>query len=236
MSDLIRVFFTSIGSIVALFFLAKLMGYRQLSQMSMFDYINGITIGSIAAEMATSLESDFLKPLLAMAVYAVCVEVIAILTDKSIKFRRFMEGKPMVLYNNGEIYYQNLKKSKLDINEILMQCRVGGYFDLSNLQTIVLEANGHLSLLPKSEHRPVSPMDLNLQPKADCLVANVVIDGHIMYENLKHTGKDEKWLMSQIHAQQVSEISHVLLATCDCHNKLTVYEKIDEPRKKDLLE
>ena len=236
MSDLITVFFTSIGSIVALFFLAKFMGYRQVSQMSMFDYINGITIGSIAAEMATSLEDDYLKPLLAMVIYAVCVVGIAYITDKSIKLRRFMEGKPVVLYDNGEIYYQNLKKSKLDLNEFLMQCRVGGYFDLSNLQTIVLEPNGHLSLLPKAEYRPVNPEDLKLQPKAECLVANVVIDGRIMYENLKHTGNDEKWLMNQIHAQQVSELSKVLLATCDCHNKLTVYAKIDEPRNKDVLE
>lgn len=236
MRDLVTVFFASIGSIVALFFLTKLIGVRQMSQMNMFDYINGITIGSIAAEMATSLESDFMKPLLAMIIYALFVAMVDIFTDRSVIARRFVDGKARVIYDNGELYFKNLKKSKLSITELLMQCRVKGYFDLANVQTIILEANGSLSVLPIAEQRPLTPNDMNFKPDIERLVANVVIDGNIMQRNLKHMGKDEKWLMKQLQAHGVADIKEVFLATCDCNNQVCVYRKIEDEMKRDILE
>lgn len=92
--DLLNIALTSIGSIIVLFLLTKLIGNRQMSELNMFDYINGITIGSIAAEMATSLEGDFLKPLLAMIIYGVVTVLISILANKNIKLRRFSMVKP----------------------------------------------------------------------------------------------------------------------------------------------
>ena len=103
--DLLNVALTSIGSIIVLFLLTKLIGNRQMSELNMFDYINGITIGSIAAEMATSLEDDFLKPLLAMIIYGVVTVLISILANKNIKLRRFLNGKTLVLYKNNRILY-----------------------------------------------------------------------------------------------------------------------------------
>ena len=94
----------SLGSIVTIFILTKLMGYRQMSQMSMFDYINGITIGSIAAEMATSLEESFVQPLTAMIVYALTAIFLSWLGSKFIKARRLIEGKPLILMDHGELY------------------------------------------------------------------------------------------------------------------------------------
>ena len=96
--DLLNIALTSIGSIIVLFLLTKLIGNRQMSELNMFDYINGITIGSIAAEMATSLEDDFLKPLLAMIIYGVVTVLISILANKNIKLRRFFNGKTLILY------------------------------------------------------------------------------------------------------------------------------------------
>ncbi|MDD5934630.1 MAG: DUF421 domain-containing protein [Clostridiales bacterium] len=236
MKDLITVFFASISSLVALFFLTKLIGARQMSQMSMFDYINGITIGSIAAEMATSLESDFMKPLLAMIIYALMVTLVSILSDKSVRARRFIDGKAKILYDNGELYYKNLKKARFNLGEFLMQCRVKGYFDLSNVQTIILEANGNISILPISEQRPVTPNDLDLKPTTERLVANVIIDGNIMEHNLKHMGKDVKWLSKQLQVHGITDVKDVFLATCDCNNQLCVYRKIEEEMKRDILE
>ena len=109
--DIIYVIFLSLGSLLALFILTKIMGYRQMSEMSMFDYINGITIGSIAAEMATSLENDWQLPLTAMIVYALADIFLSVVSSKSIKARRVIEGKPLILLNHGEIYRENLKKA-----------------------------------------------------------------------------------------------------------------------------
>lgn len=235
MQETVYIIALSLGSIVAIFILTKLMGYRQMSQMSMFDYITGITIGSIAAEMATSLEDSFVRPLTAMVVYALVTMFLSWLSSKSIKARKLLEGRPLVLLNNDELYLKNLKKAKVDINEFLVQCRVNGYFDISKLETVLLEGNGKLSFLPKASDRPTTPSDFNMVPQQDYLVANVIIDGNIMEENLRHTGKDETWLLSHIKGQGAEQVEEVLLATCDMDGQLTVFLKENKKEAVDVL-
>ena len=234
--ELLHVFLASIGSIVALFILTKLMGNREMSQLSMFDYINGITIGSIAAEMATSLEDDFLKPLLAMVIYALSSIFISIVTSKSLKARKILTGRPLILYENGKIYKKNLKHAKLDISELLTQCRINGYFDLANIQTAILEANGKISFLPVSLQRPATPSDFNLNPTQEKLAVDVILDGNLLKNNLKFTGNDETWLKKELKKKGVSQISDVFLATCDGNNTLNVYLQIEEEKHHDLFE
>lgn len=235
MTEIFYIIALSLGSILAIFILTKLMGYRQMSQMSMFDYIIGITIGSIAAEMSTSLEENFVQPLTAMIVYALSAVILAWTTSKSIKARRLIEGVPLVLLNHGELYRRNLLKAKMDVTEFLEQCRVNGYFDVSKLECAILEGNGKISFLPKVEDRPLTPSDMQITPQQDYMVANVILDGKVMKENLKHIGKDEKWLHGQITAQGAKQIEDVLLATCDMSNKVTVYLKKNKKEIKDVL-
>ena len=235
MSEILYIVVLSLGSIIAIFLLTKLMGYRQMSQMSMFDYVNGITMGSIAAEMATSLDTGFEKPLVAMIVYALVSLLLSTVSSKSIKVRRMLEGAPLVLLNNGEIYRHNLRKAKIDVSELLVQCRINGYFDISKLQTAILEGNGKISFLQKATDRPLTPADVQLSPQQDYMVANVILDGKVMDENLRHTGKDEKWLLDQIRGQGAKRIEDVLLASCDSNNKLQVYLKDNQKEAKDVL-
>ena len=233
--EILHVIVLSVVSLVVLLLLTKLMGYRQMSQLSLFDYINGITIGSIAAEVATDLE-DYHRPLTAMIVYGLVTVFLAMLTEKSIKVRRFMNGKPLILLHHGVIYEQNLKKSKIDLNEFLEQCRVSGYFDISKLQAVILEGNGRLSFLPKTQERPATVNDLNLSPQEDDLTAVLVIDGHIMEHNLRHSGKDKKWLTARLSALGFPDVKAVLLATCDLNNKLSVFSKNDGTHAEDVLD
>lgn len=235
MSEILYIVVLSLGSIIAIFLLTKLMGYRQMSQMSMFDYVNGITMGSIAAEMATSLDTGFEKPLVAMIVYALVSLLLSTISSKSIKVRRMLEGAPLVLLNNGEIYRHNLRKAKIDVSELLVQCRINGYFDISKLQTAILEGNGKISFLQKATDRPLTPADVQLSPQQDYMVANVILDGKVMDENLRHTGKDEKWLLDQIKGQGAKRVEDVLLASCDSNNKLQVYLKDNQKEAKDVL-
>ncbi len=151
--DLLKIVFLSLGSIIVLFILTKLMGNREMSQLSMFDYVVSITIGSIAAEMSTSLENNFLEPVIAMVVYGIVATAISYFTCKSIKIRRIVSGRGKILYDNGKLYRKNLIKSKLDLNEFLMQCRINGYFNLADIQTAILEPNGRISFLPVSREK-----------------------------------------------------------------------------------
>ena len=139
--DLLHVAVTSLVSLAAIFLLTKLMGNKQVSQMNLFDYVVGITIGSIAAEMATELDTPE-NSLLAMAVYAVAAVCISLLTNKSLRVRQLMTGKPLILMDGGTLYRKNLKIAKMDLSEFLMYCRIGGYFDLSQIQKLLLQILG----------------------------------------------------------------------------------------------
>ena len=232
--DLLRVAVTSLVSLAALFLLTKLMGNKQVSQMNLFDYIIGITIGSIAAEMATELDTPE-NSLLAMAVYAVVAVCISLLTNKSLAARRIMTGKPLGLMDGGIIYRENLKKAKMDLGEFLMYCRIGGYFDLSQIQTALLEHNGTVTFLPVEMQRPATPADFSLQPDQTMLQTPVILDGEVLPTNLQRAGKDVTWLMRQIRQQGYKEAEEVFLAMAD-GNQLTIFPMESKKRPTDLTD
>lgn len=209
--NLIQVFFTSIGSIIVLFALTKLIGCKQISELNMFDYINGITIGSIAAEMATSLESDFLMPLFAMVIYGLTAFLLSYISSKSVKARKFINGTCVILFKNDKFYYNNFKKSRLDMNEFLSQCKSQGYFDLSEVYAATLEPNGKLSILPKEKFRNVLTSDLDLTVSDDNLPINLIIDGVVLEDNLKLSGFDKNYLIKNLNAQGIKNFESVLL-------------------------
>lgn len=223
--EILKIILLSSSSLIILFVLTKLMGNKEISQLSMFDYIIGITIGSIAAEMATALESDFTQPLVAMIVYALITVIISFINSKSLKVRKVITGDALILYDNGRLYRNNFKKAKLDLSEFLMLCRTSGYFKLSDLETVLLEPNGKLSFLPVSNKRPVTPTDLNLDFPNEKLTVNVIMDGKLLRPNLLQTGNDEIWLQKQLNSQGFNDINEIFLATCDCNNNLNVFKK-----------
>ena len=156
--EFIKIILTSVGSIIALFFSTKISGNKQMSELNMFDYINGITIGSIAAELATGEFTDIYDGVMAMVIYSLVAILLTVLSQRSLVLRRFITGKSIIIFDNGKFYNKNLKTAKIDINEILVMCRSKGYFNFDEIQTIVLESNGQLSILPKDKNRPLTPI------------------------------------------------------------------------------
>lgn len=219
----------TLGSIAVLFLLTRMMGSRQVSQMTMFDYAIGITFGSIAAELATELETP-LRPLAAMVIYGLVAVGIAALTNRSLKARRLMTGKPLVLLEGGVIYRENLKKARLDLSEFLTYCRIGGWFDLNQLQAAVLEHNGVVSFLPKETDRPATPADLELNPKQARLQVPFVMDGALLPDNIRQAGKQESWVHRSLLRQGYKDEGEVLLALWDGGEKLTVFP-MEPPRQ-----
>ncbi|MDP4120217.1 MAG: DUF421 domain-containing protein [Bacillota bacterium] len=223
--DYLRIFYMSIGSLIVLLLLSKLMGNKQMSELSLFDYIIGITIGSIAAEMATCLESNFLQPLLAMVIYGVAAACISILCNKSIKTRRFFDGRSIILMDKGKLYEKNFKTAKLDLNEFLSQCRVCGYFNIADIQTAVFEANGKLSILPKSAKRPVTTGDMNMTLQDENPFASIIIDGKILERNLRNSGKDMAWVDHQLELQNAKTVEDVFYAACDGADQMIIFKR-----------
>lgn len=232
--NILQPILVSIATLVTLFILTKIMGKRQISQLNFFDYIIGITIGSIAAE-ATVDPNTFLNGIISMTTYAIIALLISIGTCKSIRLRRLVSGKSTILYEKGKLYEKNLLKSRLDIGEFLMQCRLKGYFDISKINTAVMEANGQLSFIPVAQEKPTVVQDIDVQVPQDTLVANVIIDGNVMARNLQYTGNNETWLHNQLNSKN-TKLNEVLLATCDNNNKLVIYKKTNEINNKEVFE
>lgn len=220
--EIVQVILTAVLSLILLFVLTKLMGNKQISQLSMFDYVIGITIGSITAEMATELENP-LYPAIAVAVYAIVAFGISVLTNKSLAARKVVTGVPLILMDAGVIYRESLKKARFDIGDYLALCRIAGFFDLSEIQTAILEENGTVSFLPKSELRPVHPADIGVFPAHSALTPNVIVDGILLRDNLVQAGHDEPWLRSELQSLGYNAYKQVFLACISKDDKLNVY-------------
>lgn len=224
-----------IVAILIMFFLTKLMGNKQMSELTVFDYINGITIGSIASELSIAKFDELKEPLIAMIIFGVFGYLISFTSEKSLKIRRFVSGKSYILMDNGKIYYKAFKKARLDMSEFMIQCRINGIFDLNEIETAIFESNGSISFLPKTFARGVQVQDLNLDLPKSQIAINVIIDGKILYENLKKTGNNKQWLMSNIKEQK-KRLNDIFIAYCDSNNNLKIYEKDMSEIKNDVFQ
>lgn len=206
--NLLEYFVLPLISLIVLFLLTKLMGYRQVTELSLYDYIIGITIGSIAAEMVMGNFNDILKPLIGMIVYGVFTWGVSVLTKRYLNFRFFVEGKPVVLFENDKIYLKSLDKAKIDLNELLMNCRMNGYFELNELDKIILETNGKFTFYPKTLSRPLKLGDLHQEVQKEFIPTILILQGTIIYENLKLIHHNQKWLeqIMKVHGINLQEI------------------------------
>lgn len=221
--EILTIVWTSIASIITLFLLTKLMGNKQVSQLSMFDYIIGISIGSIAAEFSTELENPE-RCFTAMLVYGFSAFLVSVVTGKSTKLRKIIIGRPLILFDKGKLYRNNLKKARIDLSDFLTHCRNQGYFDLSQIRTAVFEYNGSVSILPVEDNRPLEPQDMGVTPKQQEILVNVILDGNINEKNLSKTGRNKVWLEKQLKQQGFHNAQEIYLGCVNTvENTLVVY-------------
>ena len=222
--EIIKVILTALLSVASLFIITKIMGHKQVAQLDFFDYVSGITIGSIGAELATELEKPY-KPLIALAIYGLASLLLNLLAHKIPRTRKYINGTPTILMNDGNLYRKNLKKAKLDLSEFMLLCREQGYFDLDEIQTAIFEHNGKLSILPKAANRPATPDDLKITAKATHIGVEVIMDGRVMDENLSRMGRDVNWLTKQLNIQGCKDAKEIFLGIYRPEeDKLTLYK------------
>ena len=222
-NEVLDVVFRSFISLITLFLVTKSLGKKQVSQLSLFDYVIGISIGNFAAEATINTESQYMNGIASVVVFGLVAYLISYGTMKSMKMRRFFMGVPTILIQDGKLIKKNLKKVKFDLNDLLEECRSNNYFDISQIKYAIMEANGKLSILPKDENRNVTLKDMQLKPEKEGLCANVIIDGNIMYNNLKVVHKTKEWLLKELKVKG-KNLDDVLLATIDINGKLLIYD------------
>lgn len=235
LKEVINVIITSLVSIIVMYLLTKLMGEKQIHQLNMFDYMVGITIGSIAAELATDLENP-VQPLTAMIIYGISAFAVSVLTMKSIWLRKIINGKSVVLMDQGKLYRANLAASHIELSEFIAMCREQGYFDLTEIETAILEHTGTLSILPKSAYRPYTPADAGLSPPTNRPKINVIMDGKVMRDKLPLAGITEAWLMEELKKHDNIKPKDIALACIDEKKQLQIFPMIRERNTIDWFE
>ena len=215
----------SLASIVVLYLATKLIGKKQAAELSLFDYIIGISIGNFGAEMIINMETPFTYGCIAIISFGIIAGLVNYIIIKNLKIRKIIIGTPTIVIQNGKLLFNNLKHSKMDVNELLEQLRIGGFFDISEVEYAIVEANGKLSIMPKVEYEPLKPLDMNIKVSKKDLVANVIIDSEIIKQSLLYMGKNVKWLEHELKIKGHTNLKNILLATLDIDNKLTIYEK-----------
>ena len=221
--EVFTVILASLFSAAVLFIIAKIIGHKQVAQLEFFDYITGITIGSIAAELATTLDKPWWKPTVSMIVFGVITVILSVLTRKLPRSRKLINGTPTIVLNDGKLYRKNMKKAKLELSEFLLLCRQEGYFNLDDIQTAVYEYNGKLSILPVSTKRPLNPEDMKLSPPPEHIGTEVIMDGRILGGNLRRRNLSKAWLQNELKAQGYQSAKQIFLGVCGKDDRLTLY-------------
>lgn len=225
--EVLQVVLASLFSAVILFLIAKVIGHKQVAQLEFFDYITGITIGSIAAELATTLDKPWWKPTISMLVFGSITVALSIITRRFARSRKFINGTPTIVMNDGKLYRENMKKAKLELSEFLLLCRQEGYFNLNDIQTAVFEYNGKLSILPVSTKRPLNPEDMELNPKPEHIGTEIIMDGRVMGDNLKRKGLNDDWLQKELKKQGYKSTKEIFLGICYDEDQLTLFPMKD---------
>lgn len=211
----LEVLIKAVASFFILFIFSKLLGKKQIAQLDFVDYVVGISIGSIAAEMAFDTDRPFYSFIIGMAVFFVLSLITSFLGRKGTFLKKLINGRPLVLIYEGKLDYKSLKKSKLDINDLLCLCRAKDYFDLSKIQYAILETNGTLSIVPIGTERPAVAKDLPVEITPPSLPNYLVVDGHISYSGLSELNKDEAWLYPQLGISDKAGLKKILVAQWD---------------------
>ena len=236
MSDFLNICFRTILVLIILFFITKMMGKKQISELNFFDYIVGITIGSIAADISLDIEKNMIAGIAALFIYGFISYIISFVSIKSILARRFFIGVPTVLVEKGKIIESGLKKSKIDVNDLLMEARENGYFNLDKIDYALMEVNGNISFLPKEKEKPVTKKDMKIKCSNEGLTVNAIIDSKYMVNNMKAINKDKEWLDHELKVNGYDNYDNILLAMINNNYKVTIYEKNVKPDKNTVLE
>lgn len=206
-------------------FLTRLMGRKLISQMTFFDFVIGVSMGSIIANAIVGQQFTSMSAITALTLVSILIIATGYLHIKSYKARKLVNSEPIILIQTGTILEENMKKIRLTINELLMKLREKNIFNLADVEFAIMETDGELSVLLKADKKPLTPYNMNIQTVSTGLTKDIIIDGNVMKENLSSSGLNEEWLKSQLKSQNIKNFSDVFYAGLDNTKKLYVSKK-----------
>ena len=227
MKEYLILFVRSVVTYFSLVMFARIMGRKQISQLTYFDYVVGITIGSIASVASLDKSVNMYEGLFCIIIWSVLTILISEITLKNIKLRLLIDSEPLLIIDKGKVIYKNMKKARYNIGDLLMQLRVKDIFYITDVEIAILEPDGKLSVLKKSEHTTLTIEDMNIiKPKTGMMV-DFILDGNILSSHLQQIQKNEEWVIAQLQARDIHDIKDVVFAGIQADEQIYIVTKDD---------
>lgn len=206
----------------------RIMGKRQIGQLQPFELVIAIMISELAAVPMQDKRIPLINGIIPILTLLFTQITFSFIGLKSTRARAIICGRPSILIQNGKINEAELRKEMYSVNDLLEQLRIKNIYNIADVEFALLETNGQLSVIPKSQKRPVSPEDLNIPTKYEGLSLDIIVDGEISHENLKLANLDVNWLNDTLSKFGINNPKDVLLASLDSEGKL--YYQLKERR------
>jgi len=203
----------------------RLMGKRQLGELQPFEFVITLMIADIATIPMTEINVPLIHGVVPVITLALLHFLISFLSRKSIFVRKFLNGKPIVVINPNGIDYEALKKLNMTFNDLCESLRQMNYFSLDQIAYAIIETNGKISVLPKSQNAPLTPSDMKIKTEKSALPLMLICDGKMIEENLQITKIDETFLLKQIARAGAYKIKDVVFASIDNSGKMYIEPK-----------
>ncbi len=233
---ILEVIIQTILAFFVILFLARIIGKKQIAELTFYDYVNGITFGSIAANMATDINQRTWQYLIGLFIFAFLTFLMQYITLKNTTARKIIEGEPVVLIHKGKILEDNLKKTRFNIEDLLAELRENNYFDIRDVHYAILENDGRVSVLPVADKKPLTPKDINQKGQEESIVTEIIIEGKIILPNLHQHGLDKKWLYNTLQKNNINEINDIMLAIYNPINQSIYFDLKNDNLQKDTVD
>lgn len=227
MNHYLIILIRSTVSYFVLLLFTRLMGKKQLSQLTYFDYIVGITIGSIAAAASVDKHINVFESCFSIVIWSLLTIMISISTLISIKLRLWIDSEPLLIINKGKVLYKNMKKAKYNIGDLLMQLRNKDIFYITDVETAILEPDGKLSVLKKAEKNPVTAEDMKIKKTQTGIMIDIILNGKILPNHLSQISKDKAWIIKQLEVRNIYNIDDVIFAGLQADGQIYIVTKYD---------
>lgn len=204
---------------VTLLIILRVLGKRQVTTLQPYELVTLILFADVAAIPMASTGTPLVNGLVGVFALMVASFTISYLTLKSTRARSVISGRPTVVVANGRIVEEAMQELRYNVNDLLEQLRIAGYPFVDDVEFAVLETNGQLSVMPRSQRRPLTPADMGVATGYEGLPTPLVIDGHVDHQSLARVGLDEDWLRGQLRAHGAGEPGRVLYAALDTQGR-----------------
>jgi len=227
MNEYLILFVRSVVTYVTLVIFARIMGRKQISQLTYFDYVVGITIGSIASTASVEKNVSIYDGIFCITIWSVLTILISEITLRNIKLRLLIDSEPLLIIDKGKVIYKNMKKARYNIGDLLMQLRDKDIFYITEVEIAILEPDGKLSVLKKAEHTTLTVGDMNIIKPRTGMMIDLILDGNILSSHLQKINKNEEWVITQLKTRNIKNIKDVVFAGIQADEQIYIVTKDD---------